>query len=289
MSNRPPLIPALALCIVATSFAGTGCFIREFGIAFSAPAWLLTQASAGAACLLPALRCEALPARDLLLLALRGLFGWCLGGYFFFEAVRHGSIGNAAALSALPWGTLWAVLVYRERFSWHLLATIMTASIGVLLLTNVSFVLTPASLEAILSGLLISLAQTMRPLHSPTMRDSQLACLGNLLASILLFTWVCTTGETTSWILSLSKLRWEACAILLLQQGLNALLLNYAFGRVAPSVGSIILTLEVALGITLGAVFYHESILLIQIIGAILIMGSVILSAMLPRTSGAIV
>ncbi|MBX7143292.1 MAG: EamA family transporter [Oligoflexia bacterium] len=279
MKANSSTLPILALCIVATSFAGTGCLTREFGISFAPPAWLLTQATAGCLCLLPTLRLESVPRLDIGILLARGALGWCLGGYFFFEAVQHGSLANAAALSALPWGGAWSVFVWREKANLSLFLGLLLASLGVLLLTGGSFTFDYAAMCAILSGLFISLAQILRPLHASNLRDTQLACLGNAISAALLLLWVQSKGLIAEWLLAINNLGWKIGLILVFQQGMNAFLLNYAFGRIAPSLGSIVLTLEVLIGMSFGAMIYHEQLLAAQLLGGLLIMSSVVLSS----------
>ncbi|EKD67694.1 MAG: Membrane protein [uncultured bacterium] len=210
----------------------------------------------------------------------RGISGYLFGVTLFSQAILLTKYSSVSFIGALPFTAVFGVFLFKEKLNIQKFLLILLAFIGVVLISvkdysNI-FIWGRGEVVALVSTIFYSLSLISRKWHSKLLNNKEITTITFFIAGIaVLITSICA-GEglpLNHWTLGL----FTAVIGAGLFNVINLFLINYGFQKVEGILASNILTLESFFAIILGFLFYKELPGLKEIIGGVLIVGSVLL------------
>ncbi len=219
--------------------------------------------------------------RDLALLLSRGVLMYGISIPCYIQAVNTGYLGIVALIAALPFSSLFGVLLYKERPAPIFWIGLLLATVGLVPLVHNPLI---ASLYSILMGLASSvtfaLALVLRRSQSPSLTDSggniYLLGIGLMMSCLGAF----ITGE------SMPRLHSSALVLNLAGGALvaiNAYIASAAFRIVSATRAGSLLMAEPLFSLVLGSVVFDEQLSKGQYAGAAVVLAGIITSGLSSR------
>lgn len=224
--------------------------------------------------------------RDWLVLLLMGSVGYSAGVLFVTLGALNTTLANVSVLtSTIPFFVaIYAFFVLRKRINKRLLLLLAVSFAGAAMVTTGSF---PPLIENIGIGevfVLLSAAafawySVGRKMLSPKLNNYEISILTMVIAAITSLLVALVAGENLNLSAFLNPLVLLGLAIGVGFNIVASLFENFAFQHISVVVGSQLLLIENAVAPILGFLLYAEVIGVYAAVGALLIIGSVALSA----------
>ncbi len=220
--------------------------------------------------------------KDWIILTIRGLLTYSIWVTAFSYSIVETKISNAAFIQAIPWVALFWWTLLREKFRMKDAILVIIACIWVIFIWVKDFShlwsFGKGETAAVISSLAFALSYIMRRWLSEELNNQELTFIQLgigwffvLIVSLILWEWIPPLESFTStfilWLLIISWLLNVA----------NLWLTNYWFSHSSAIVANNILSTEWVFALLLGFLFFKELPNTREIIGSLLIMGSVIL------------
>lgn len=220
--------------------------------------------------------------REFNLVLFRGFVGFVAAAGLYALASQQEKIGVVSLMQILPMTAVFGVLIMHEKLTWQRALLLSMSFIGavVVLLPKLSVGLGFGSgaLLSLLSGALFALVFVLRKKQTGELNNYELAfgtlivgAVGNYLLSLVVYHRAFV--DVTHWSPALGLLFLGAGLL----SALMSLLSSYGFEHVPAITASVILDLELVFGILFGFLIYHEVLSGYEIVGASIILASIVI------------
>ena len=222
---------------------------------------------------------KKIPAKDWFIMIFRVIVGYFIGASLYREALLLTKIGNVTFMQSIPFTAVFGWVLFKEKFNWVKLLLVIISFIGVVMIAvqDISsvYIFGKGEVLSLLSTVLFALTFLSRKYMTNFLNDKEITqillsigVLVPLVASIII-------GE------SMPVFNWTwGLFIMVLLAGIlgvsNIFLLNYGYNTVKLVLANNLLTLEVVFALLLAFIFYKELPTLKELLGGLLILGSVI-------------
>lgn len=231
---------------------------------------------------------KLLPSRDWLVLLLMGVVGYSAGVLFVTLGAINAKLVNVSVLtSTIPFFVaIYAFFVLRKRTSKKLLLLLAVSFVGAAMVATKAF---PPVLENIGMGevfVLLSAAafawySVGRKMLTDRLNNYEIAVLTMAIAAVSSFVVAMAAGEPLNLAAFLDPLVLLGLVIGIGFNIVASLFENFAFQHISVVIGSQLLLLENAIAPALGFLLYHEVFGVYEGLGALLIVGSVLMASRL--------
>lgn len=277
----------IALILLSFGFACIAISVRYLGTTYS----LLQQLyiTLGVAFLfsllffptsLPITKLRLIPIKDWAVIFFRVIFGYLFGASLYRESLELTKISNVTFIQSIPFAGLFGFILFKEKFSFKKLLLLLLAYVGILMIFIKDYSSVPTfgkgELFSFISAALFSLSFLSRKWQSDVLTNQEITQILLFLGTIILFVVSIIFGE------SLPTFHLEPMLLLAIIftgffNTINIFLINYGFKNVKAVLANNILTLEGVFALALAFMFYKELPNLKELLGGMLIIGSVIL------------
>lgn len=219
------------------------------------------------------------PINDWRIIFFRVVAGYLFGVSLYREALVLTKIANVAFIQSIPFAALFGWILFKEKFTWTKLILLLIAYLGVVIISikdySFIFIMGKGEIFAFISSALFALSYVSRKWQTDFLNDKEIAQILLFLGTILILLISLMNGER------LLSIRWEWILLLALFvtgffNAVNIFLINYGFRNVKAVLAANILTLEAVFAVILAFIFYKELPNIKELVGGILILGSVI-------------
>lgn len=219
------------------------------------------------------------PISDWRIMFFRIIAGYLFGVSLFREALLLTKIANVAFIQSIPFAGLFGWILFKEKFTWKKLILLSIAYVGVVIISvkDYSSILNIGKGEifSLISSALFALSYVSRKWQTDFLNDKEIAQILLFLGTVLILIVSLIRGE------SLPSIKWEWILLVSLFvtgffNAVNIFLINYGFRNVKAVLAANILTLEAIFALILAFIFYKELPNVKELVGGILILGSVI-------------
>lgn len=218
------------------------------------------------------------PRKDILILSIRA-FCFYFAIALITKALIIGKYSNASFIGAIPILPLIGYFILKEKISLKMFMFILLAFIGVgcISIQGSITLFSLASILALISAILYDTGSILRKFHSDHLNNYEQTSVMLFFGVIFLFIGSLISGESIILNIDISYLTLLVLCISASFNILILLLINYSFKHVKASIAGNILTLEVLFALSYGILFYSEILTIMEIIGSIIILTSVLL------------
>lgn len=278
----------LALVLLTAIYGLTAVMSRYFSESTSVLEQWYIRFGLASACMAIFLRkkirfCKFMTASryELKLMTVRGVIGFLFGAGLYALSSQKTDIASVTMLQVVPTTALLGVLILREKLPTKKIVLIAMSFIGALVILvpdlTGGFSFGEGELLSLASGALFSLTFVLRKKQTGELNNYELAfgtlvvgAMVNYIASVIWNGrfWVDNNISPTLLLLFIGA------AVLSV---LMSLLSSYGFEHVQANVASVILDLELVFGIFFGYLFYREVLSVQKIVGAGIILVSMVL------------
>lgn len=224
-------------------------------------------------------RLTIIPFKDWLIMIFRIVVGYVVGGSLYRESVLLTKISNVVFIQALPFVAIFGWILLKEKFNWQKLILVMLSYLGVVIISvkdfSSIFTIGKGELFSFISAALFSLSYISRKWQTDFLDDKEISQILLILGTVILFITSLLFGE------GLPKINWSIFLLLLVFlngfiNAFNLFFTNFGFRYVKAVLASNILTLESIFAVILAIIFFREIPTSKELIGGILIIGSVL-------------
>src|SRR5258708_3319353 len=224
-------------------------------------------------------RLKKLPKRDWYVILFRVIIGYALAASLYRQALILTKISNVTFIQSIPFAGVFGWILFKEKFSFTKLLLLLVAYFGVVLIAVKDY----SSLNSIglgeifslISAALFALSYLSRKWQSDILTNMEITQVILLVGTVILLAISLLKGEGLP-SFSFNLLLFLSLFFTGLFNAINIFLINYGFRNVKAVLASNILTLESVFALILAIIFYQEFPNVKELIGGILILGSVI-------------
>jgi drug/metabolite transporter (DMT)-like permease len=277
----------LALILLTVAFASMGLFVRYLNTGFLLLQQVYLRITAAFILTLILFnkdlsfeKLKKISLKEWCLLLFRGLASYLFGVTLFSQAILLTKYSNVSFIGSLPFVAVLGVLFFREKITLQKIFLIIMAFIGVFLISvqDYSNILLwgKGEIVALISTVFFSFSYVTRKWHSSLLNNKEITSIIFFISAIAVSITSFVAGDG----LPVGHWTWGLLGAVLgagLFNVINLFLTNYGFQKVDAVLASNILTLESLFAVILGFIFYREMPGLKEIIGGLLIVGSVVL------------
>ena len=213
------------------------------------------------------------------LIIARTAASFVFGATLWVKATTITKLANVTFIDALPITAALSFLFLREKVTVKKVFYLMLSFVGVIILSvkDYSQILTVGfgELLVLISGFFFAFRNISRTWHTKLLNDQEITQLMFIIGFLMLFILSFFFKET----IVLPQPHPELLLMILLGgciMILNIFLTNYGFAHVPAVLGNNILNLEAAFGMLFGYLFYREISTIMELVGGVLIIFSVI-------------
>lgn len=232
------------------------------------------------------------PRKDYVGLILMGAVGYGLSVYFITEGVLRTTLLTVSVIySTFPFFTyLYSALVFKRKLDWRLVGLIVISFWGVMMIAGRTVLpkfdaLSIVALYVALSAATGAWYVIGRKLISNHLKQEELTVVIMTIATITILSGALITGEGMSWNAFSMLPVLIGLAIGAVLNLVSTYLDNFAFKILDEVFASQLLLSENIFAIFIGVVLYHERVYPIELLGALIICGSVFFSNYLTAKS----
>lgn len=277
----------IALILLTVAFASMGLFVRYLNTGFLLLQQVYLRITAAFILTLILFnkdlsfeKLKQISFKEWSLLVFRGLAMYLFGVTLFSQAILLTKYSNVSFIGSLPFVAVLGVLFFKEKINLQKILLIVMAFIGVFLISvqdysNI-FIWGKGEMFALISTVFFSFSYVVRKWHSHLLNNKEITAITFFISAITVFITSLFVGNG----LPVGHWTWGLLGAVIgagLFNVINLFLTNYGFEKVDNVLASNILTLESFFAVILGFIFYREMPGLKEIIGGILIVGSVVL------------
>lgn len=217
--------------------------------------------------------------KDWAVIILRAVSYSLFGIILFTQAIIITKYSNVSFISSLPMTAILGFILIGEKFTYKKALYVLVAFLGVLLIavkdyTNL-FYLGRGELITLISTVFFSISYVARKWQSDLLNNRELTVINFFVAFIAVFVVSILKGDG----LPIANWHW-GLLFAIVGAGVfniaNVFLTNYGFQKIEAVLASNILTLESFFALILGFLFYRELPIFKEIMGGLIIIGSVI-------------
>lgn len=276
----------IALILLALCFASMGLFARYLATGFLLFQQVYLRMLAALIIGFFALRSQLdlkkfarIPVQDWIVIIVRGVTYSLFGIILFTQAIVITKYSNVSFIGSLPTAGILGILFLHERLTIKKAGFILLAVMGAVILavTNFSNIFSWGRGETLtlISTVSFGISYIGRRWQTKFLNNSEMTVLNFVVAFFAVFIVSIVKGDglpVTGWTFGLLSAVIGAGIFNIA----NVFLTNYDFEKVEAVLASNILTLESFFAIILGFLFYHEVPFIKELVGGIIIIGSVI-------------
>ncbi len=276
----------LALVGLAIVYASMGIFVRYLSLSFAffqqIYLRLFTAVVIGFLIYNRSLNYQKLKKikpEEWLLLIFRATTYYLLGLALYTKSILLTKISTVSFIGSIPMTAILGMLLYREKITYKKVAFLLLSFIGVVIISvkdfSSIFDWRLGELLALISVIFTSLSIVLRKNQSKLLSNNEMSQIIMTMAFIMLFFTSFFAKE------SLPLTGWSATSILIviiagLANTIMIFLTNYGFEKIQTVIAANILTLEMFFAVIFGFLFFREIPSAKDVIGAVLILFSVI-------------
>lgn len=277
----------IALMLLALVFASMGLFARYLNSGFSVFQQVYLRVLA--AFLLGLIifnkdlnwpKIKKISQKEWLLLIFRSAASYLFAVCLFTQAVILAKYSNVAFIGAIPMTAILGIIIFKEKINGKKALLVLTAFLGVALIAlkdySQIFSWGKGEIIALAATFFFSLSYVTRKWHSPLLNNKEITQITFFFAFIFVLAVSLLSGEgipVSGWNLGLLAAVIGAG----LFNVINLFLTNYGFEKVKAVLAGNILMLESVFAVIVGFLFYLEVPNLKELLGGIIIIGSVVL------------
>lgn len=233
-------------------------------------------------------RLQNIPRMDWAVMLFRVIIGYVIGAALYRESLTLTKISNVTFIQSIPFAGIFGFLLFKEKLTFHKVLFLLVAYIGVVLIAikdfSSIFTFGKGEIFSLVSSALFSLSYVSRKWMTELLTDKEIAQLLLLMGAVIIFVVSIVNGERIPFF------GWELFLLVSLFftgffNAINIFLINYGFNNVKAVLASNILTLESIFALILAAIFYREFPSAKELLGGVLIIGSVMQMNRLEKTS----
>lgn len=233
-------------------------------------------------------RLKKIPIRDWLIMLSRVVVGYLIAGTLYRASLNLTKISNVTFIQSIPTGAFIGFLLFKEKMTLSKVLLVGLAYIGVVLISikdySSIFSVGQGEIFSLISAILFALSFASRKWQTEFLSDKEIAQILLFLGFVILAGTSFIQGEKlpiSGWGIGVIS----AFLITGLFNAINIFLINYGFKRVDNVLASNILTLEAIFALVMAFIFYHEFPSFKELMGGLLIIGSVLFMNRLEKRS----
>ncbi|HET9946974.1 MAG TPA: DMT family transporter [Patescibacteria group bacterium] len=222
---------------------------------------------------------KKIPIQDWGVLIFRSISFYVIGSMLFSLAAITTKIGNVAVIGSIPMTAILGFLI-GEKFSFKKGLYIFISFVGIILIAapNIQelFLWGKGETLIFIATFFFSASYVVRKWHTNYLNNKEITILIFSISAVIMI----ITSLFMKQGFPNNVFKPHYFTIILISAFLNVIslfLTNYGFQKVQTSLASNILTLEAVFGLILGFIFYKEVPILKELIGAIVVIGGVLL------------
>lgn len=217
--------------------------------------------------------------KDWLIMLFRVVIGYLLGASLYRESLILTKISNVTFIQSIPFGAVYGWLIFKEKFTFPKLFLLSIGYVGVILIaikdSSVGFRFGTGEVLSFISTALFALSYVSRKWQSDILSNQEITQILLFMGTIVIFLVSFLNGEKLP-VIPLQGILLISLFFTGFFNAINIFLINYGFKNVKVILASNILTLESVFALFLAFVFYRELPNLKELVGGVLILGSVI-------------